>query len=188
MPSDKERSHFQPIPALDLPEPDYGVFDALNEILKRIGRSGQRQSQNLDLLRDSFDGVTETLKEELQGVRQRQQELESDLKAHEISLLELADIIEAMGIASTTIPDPAFTRASDVAVKTMREILVKLGFQIIPGVGSTFDSSVHYVIEAESVDSIDKDGAVLRVVQSGYRRGSKLIRKATVVCGKWREE
>jgi molecular chaperone GrpE len=173
---------------VDLPEdlnPDYSTFDLLSDLLRKVGRTGQKTAQSVDLMRSDFDSALELLKSEVESGRKANASAEADLKAVEGGFLELMDILDNLQRAAESIEDRAFLDAVSVAVKAKTQIMERIGIQQIPGKGASFDIEVHFVTRADPVDSPKLDNTVTDVIQNGYRRGSRLLRKATVVCGKY---
>lgn len=179
---------FEPIQLPDIPEPDYGVFESLNEIIKKVGRVGQRTTQSIDLLRTDVNEAVEKLKEEVEQNRLRQNELDANLKSLETGLLDFMDIIDNLNNAVEKIDDPAFVNAVGVAVRAKEQINQRIGVQQIPGAGSNFDNQVHFIAEVKPVQNKHQDGIILEIIENGYVRGSRMLRKATVICGKWQGE
>lgn len=62
--------------------------------------------------------------------------------------------------------------------------LVKLGLEPVPGVGSTFDPSVHEALTMTPVADPEQDGKVLMVHLDGFMVSGKVIQAAQVVVGK----
>ena len=184
-PSNNRLDIFEPIQVPEIPEPDYGVFASLNDILKKVGRVGQRTTQTIDLLRSDVNEAVEQLKDDVEQNRLRQNELESSLKSLETGLLDFMDIIDNLHGAVEKIDDPAFVNAVEVAVRAKDQINQRIGIQQVPGVGSRFDNQVHFIANSKPVQNEHQDGFILEIIENGYVRGPRLLRKATVVCGKW---
>ena len=180
--------HLEDFSPVDLPEdldPDYSTFDLLSDLLRKVGRTGQKTSQSVDLLRGDFESALNLLKTEAETGRMASAKAEADLKDVEGGFLELMDILDHLQLAAESIEDRAFLDAVSVAVRAKTQIMERIGIQQIPGKGTSFDVEVHFVSRADSVDSPKLDSTVTEVIQNGYRRGSRLLRKATVVCGKY---
>ena len=63
--------------------------------------------------------------------------------------------------------------------------LEKLGLREVSGVGSRFDPTVHDAISTEIVADASEDGVILAVAEAGYVHGSRTLRAARVVVGKF---
>jgi molecular chaperone GrpE len=173
---------------IDLPEnldPDYSTFDLFSDLFRKVGRTGQKTAQSVDLLHSEFESALNLLKTEVETGRMTSAKSEADLKEVEGGFLELMDILDHLQLAAESIEDRAFLDAVNVAVKAKTQIMERIGIQQIPGTGAAFDVEVHFVSRAEPVVSAKLDNTVTEVIQNGYRRGNRLLRKATVVCGKY---
>lgn len=187
-PSNHRLDSFEPIEVPDIPEPDYGIFNSLSDILKKVGRVGQRTNQSIELLQTDVNETVSKLNDDVEQNRLRQNELDSSLKSLETGLLDLMDIIDNLHNAVEMIDDPAFVNAVGVAVRAKDQINQRIGIQQIPGVDSKFDNQVHFIANSKPVQNQHQDGIILEVIENGYVRGQRLLRKATVVCAKWTEE
>jgi len=75
--------------------------------------------------------------------------------------------------------DPALRSGIELIRKQMDDVLSRLGVQVIPAQGSTFDPRVHEAIEmVESADHADHE--VIDELQRGYRLKERLLRPAMV--------
>lgn len=71
----------------------------------------------------------------------------------------------------------------DLVLRQFEDTLGRLGVERVPGVGSSFDPSVHEAIQQlETADF--PPGTVAALVQAGYRQAERLIRPALVVVAK----
>jgi len=174
---------------ISLPEgvsPDYSTYDLFADILRKVGRSGQKTAQGVDLLREELGSAYEVLSEEAEATRLATNRLETELTSLETGLLDFVDIIDNLQRAAEMIEDRVFLDAVNVALKAKEQILARLGVQLVPGQGASFDNEVHFIAETDSVDHSSLDNTIIRVIEHGYRRGPRLMRKATVVCGKYK--
>lgn len=67
------------------------------------------------------------------------------------------------------------------------EALRKLGLEEVPGVGATFDPTVHEALGITPVTDPEQDGKVLVVHQKGFVVDGKVLQAAQVVIGKLQE-
>jgi len=186
--SNLDLNKFQPIEVPDIPEADYSVFDTLHEILKRIGRGNQKSHQNLDLLRDDLEQIHASFTNHVEQIRQRQNQFDNEIKSLEAGLLQLVDVIDSFHRSASSISDPAFLEAVEVAVRVKEQITAQMGIQVIPGVGAEFNTEVHYAASVETAPTPDDDQLIVKVIEEGYRRGERLLRRASVVVSKWQGE
>ncbi len=67
------------------------------------------------------------------------------------------------------------------------EALRKLGLEEVPGLGATFDPTVHEALGITPVTDPEQDGKVLVVHQKGFVVDGKVLQAAQVVIGKLQE-
>ena len=77
------------------------------------------------------------------------------------------------------LPPEALRSGIELIRKQMDDVLSRLGVQVIPAQGSTFDPRVHEAIEmVESADHADHE--VIDELQRGYKLKERLLRPAMV--------
>jgi molecular chaperone GrpE len=69
----------------------------------------------------------------------------------------------------------------------LKSTLDSNGLKEISPVGQTFDPSVHEAIKYEPAEDPSKAGKVVKVVETGYMLGSKLVKPAKVVVAEGKE-
>ena len=179
---------FEPI---ELPEgvpADYSTYDLFADLIRKVGRCGQKTAQGMDLLREDLGSAYETLRANAEKIRLNANHLESELKSLEIGLLDFMDIIDNLQRVTKSIEDRAFIDSVGVAHKAKEQILARLGIQLIPCIGARYDNEVHFIANTRPVEQLGMDNTVVDVIENGYRRGNRLLRKATIVCGKYKGE
>lgn len=67
------------------------------------------------------------------------------------------------------------------------DTMKRLGLAELPGLGSSFDPSIHEALATQPVADKEQDGKVLMVFAAGYRLGGKVLQPAQVVIGKYGE-
>ena len=77
-------------------ELDHSLFNQLYDLLKRIGKSEQKTSQIVELLKDDFSDQLESSKELVDNVRQEKNEVKRDIDALEKGLLEYFNILDGL--------------------------------------------------------------------------------------------
>ena len=61
-----------------------------------------------------------------------------------------------------------------------------MGIQTVPAEpGQKIDIKYHHKVETVSVQNKNQDQTVNKVVENGYRRGDRLLRKASVIANKY---
>jgi len=94
----------------------------------------------------------------------------------------LLPVLDAFERALAAHDDPAYEdyrKGFELIYRQLRDALERQGLNRIEAEGKTFDPHLHHAIERiESEDH--EDGAVLEVLQPGYRLRDKVLRPATV--------
>lgn len=67
--------------------------------------------------------------------------------------------------------------------KQFGEVLKRFGIEPIETVGKTFDPTMHEAVEEEINEELEMD-TIIREVESGYKKGSRIIKPAKVVVSK----
>ena len=139
----------------------------------------------------------------LRGVSKAFQELEGDMAAFRVRAARDAEqrgerrvqqAIEQFfepvmnlrrSLAASTTADPAqVVAALPMVVHQFNETMARLGLEEVPGVGASFDPSVHEALALQPVADASQDGKVLMVYAAGWRLGGKVLQAAQVVVGK----
>ena len=74
-----------------------------------------------------------------------------------------------------------------MAFKQMENILSEYGLEVIDPEGLEFDPKFHEALSYQISDSID-EGKILQTVRTGYKLRDKLLRPASVIISKGKEE
>ena len=181
-------SDFKPITLKEDVEIDNSLYEELKTLLKRIGRSEQKASHVTELLKDEISESLSKHGELVDKIREESNQVNQQLKTLERGFLDYFDILDNLEIAVEQINDKEFLHSVKVALKVKKQINDRMGIQRIPGEGAQLDSEVHYVIDTVKTDREELDNTVQKVIESGYRRGNRLMRKATVVAYKYEEK
>ena len=167
---------------------DHSSFDQLFTLLKRIGRSEQKTSQIIELLRDEFSGQIESSRDLVDNVRHEKNKVKKDIDSLEKGMLEYFDIISAFKKAAETFEDKTFLDAAKVAIKASEQINSSLGIQLIPSdPGQSIDPKYHYVVKSIHTNEKSKDSTINKTLEHGYRRGDKILRLASVIVNVFKE-
>ena len=78
-----------------------------------------------------------------------------------------------------TCSDEAYAKGVQMTMTGLQDTLNKLGIEMIPAVGETFDPSVHNAVMHVDDESAGEN-TVVEVFQQGFRLGDKVIRFAMV--------
>ncbi len=94
-------------------------------------------------------------------------------------LLPALDNFDRAAQATLENPDE-YKKGMDMSIKSLMDILVKLGLQEIESLGKEFDPNFHYAI-SKIEDENFGDNIIAQVYQKGYMLGETVIRPAMVV-------
>lgn len=75
--------------------------------------------------------------------------------------------------------DEAYAKGVDMTMKGLQDVLTKLGVEVIPALGETFDPNRHNAVMHVEDESVDEN-TVVEVFQQGFTCGDKVIRFAMV--------
>ena len=75
--------------------------------------------------------------------------------------------------------DEAYKKGVEMTMNGLKDVLTKLGVEVIPALGETFDPNVHNAVMHVEDDSVE-DNTVVEVFQQGFKLGDKVIRFAMV--------
>jgi len=163
-------------------ELDHSLFNQLSDLLKRIGKSEQKTSQIIELLKDDFSDQLESSKELVDNVRQEKNEVKRDIDALEKGLLEYFNILDGLQKAAEQLEDKVFLDAVNVAIRAKEQINAGLGIQIIPSdPGQTINPKYHYIVKSVGTKLDSQDSTINLTIERGYRRGDRVLRLASVI-------
>jgi len=102
----------------------------------------------------------------------------TEAKAQTVAaFLPVYDNLERALKQATT--DEAYAKGVEMTMKGLQDALTKLGVEMIPSQGETFDPNVHNAVMHVDDDSVE-DNTIVEVFQQGFRCGEKVIRFAMV--------
>ena len=169
-------------------ELDHSLFNQLSDLLKRIGKSEQKTSQIIELLKDDFSDQLESSKELVDNVRQEKNEVKRDIDALEKGLLEYFNILDGLQKAAEQLEDKVFLDAVNVAIRAKEQINAGLGIQIIPSdPGQTINPKYHYIVKSVGTKLDSQDSTINLTIERGYRRGDRVLRLASVIANVFTE-
>ena len=185
----KELIDFKTIDIDENSELDYSLFNQLSDLLKRIGKSEQKTSQIIELLKDDFSDHLESSKELVDNVRQEKNEVKRDIDALEKGLLEYFNILDGLQKAAEQLEDKVFLDAVNVAIRAKEQINAGLGIQIIPSdPGQTINPKYHYIVNSVVTKLDSQDSTINLTIERGYRRGDRVLRLASVIANVYEED
>jgi molecular chaperone GrpE len=141
----------------------------------------ERVSQERDALLDRLA----RLQAEFENYRKRNAREQAEFRDYAVAdaLKNFIPVLDNFDLAlrsqKTEAADPALRSGIELIRKQMEDALAKLGVQVVPAQGSTFDPRVHEAIEmVESNDYADHE--VIDELQRGYKLKDRLLRPAMV--------
>ena len=75
--------------------------------------------------------------------------------------------------------DEAYAKGVEMTMKGLQDVLTKLGVEVIPALGETFDPNCHNAVMHVEDESVGEN-TVVEVFQQGFTCGDKVIRFAMV--------
>ncbi len=75
--------------------------------------------------------------------------------------------------------DAAYAKGVELTMKGLQDAMTKLGVEVIPALGETFDPELHNAVMHVDDDAAEEN-TVVEVFQQGFRCGEKVIRFAMV--------
>ena len=139
----------------------------------------ERVSQERDALLDRLA----RLQAEFENYRKRNAREQAEFREYAVAdvvknFLPILDNFD-LALRSQTNEGTAMRSGIELIRKQMDDVLSRLGVQVIPAQGSTFDPRVHEAIEmVESADHADHE--VIDELQRGYKLKERLLRPAMV--------
>ena len=102
----------------------------------------------------------------------------TEAKAQTVAaFLPVYDNLERALKQATT--DEAYAKGVDMTMKGLQDALAKLGVEVIPALGETFDPNLHNAVMHVDDESVE-DNTIVDVFQQGFKCGEKVIRFAMV--------
>jgi molecular chaperone GrpE (heat shock protein) len=170
-------------------ELDYSQFNQLSDLLKRIGKSEQKTSQIIELLKDDLSDHLGSSKELADSVRQEKNEVKRDIDSLEKGLLEYFDILDGLQKAAKQLEDKVFLDAVNVALKAKEQINSSLGIQKISSdSGQIINPKYHYITKSVPARLDSQDSTINLTLEPGYRRGDRILRLASVIANIFTED
>ena len=75
--------------------------------------------------------------------------------------------------------DEAYAKGVEMTMKGLQDVLTRLGVEVIPALGETFDPNCHNAVMHVEDDSVGEN-TVVEVFQQGFTCGDRVIRAAMV--------
>jgi molecular chaperone GrpE (heat shock protein) len=176
----KKLTDFKPI-HLDENVQDDSYFDLLNNILKKIKKSGQKSSNTLSSMKDEILSEVGKTSDILNDMRDSRMKVLHDNDKLEKGILEYNDIVENLNRAAITTDIPELGEMTGVAVKALSQINAKLGVNNIPSEPYTAaDPEYHIIVGTDITENNSYVDQISKTIEIGYRRGDKVLRRSSV--------
>lgn len=94
-----------------------------------------------------------------------------------VAFLPVYDNLERALKQTTT--DEAYAKGVEMTMKGLQDAMAKLGVEMIPALGETFDPNFHNAVMHVDDDTVE-DNTIVEVFQQGFKCGEKVIRFAMV--------
>lgn len=183
----KNIEDFKPISLEDLPNDDT-YFDLLYGLLKKINKSGQRSSNTLSALKDEILTEVKRTSTTVDEVRDERAKVLHDNDKLKKGVMEYNDIIENLHNAAVSTKNAELYDMTTIALKALEQINTKLGVVKIPS--DRFikpDAEYHMILNTTGTDNESYDGQIANTVETGFRRGNEVLRRASVEIYKYGE-
>ena len=164
--------------------PDSGVelVDPNPELTAALAEMQQLQAR----LR-AVSAAYRQLQEDVESTKERlarQAEFQRELQRGE-TVAKMFDPLDNLNRSIETVSEPETKEGLRMVVHQFMVALEELGLEMLNPEGATFDPNVHEALSVVPVSSQDEDNMIVEVFSAGYRVGSRLLKPARVVIGKF---
>ena len=129
------------------------------------------------------------LQEEVEATKERltrQAQFQRELDRGE-TVAKMFDPLDNLTRSIEAVNDPDTKQGLKMVVHQFMGALSELGLEMLNPEGAKFDPNEHEALSVVPVNDLAKDDAVIEVFSAGYRVGSRLLKPARVVIGKFEE-
>ncbi|MEC8192957.1 MAG: nucleotide exchange factor GrpE [Myxococcota bacterium] len=129
------------------------------------------------------------LQEEVEATKERlnrQAQFQRELQRGE-TVAKMFDPLDNLTRSIESVNEPDTKAGLKMVVHQFMGALSELGLEMLNPEGAKFDPNEHEALSVLPVDDPAKDDAVIEVFSAGYRVGSRLLKPARVVIGKFEE-
>lgn len=176
----KKIEDFKPISLEELPNDD-NYFDLLYGLLKKINKSGQKSSNTLSALKDEILTEVKRTSTTVDEVRDERAKVLHDNDKLKKGVIEYNDIVENLHNAALSTKIPELYDMTTIALKALEQINMKLGVVRIPSERFTKpDAEYHMILNTVKTDNESYDGQIANTIETGFRRGNEVLRRASV--------
>jgi len=162
-------------------------YDSLSSMIKKISRTGQKNVLIANDLKTELTNLINHQDELISHVRQENNLLKKKNKNLSESMLGYLDAFDSLEGCLDLIKDEKVKKTFLVIVDMYKNTNESLGIQRISvEINITaFDKTIHTAIDSETVDSVNSDKKITKIIKNGYRIGDKVIRKSAVIVGRY---
>lgn len=165
-------------PAGPVPEEAEEVEQDLDALLADTKRERDEYLELAKRTKADFENFRKRMSADVQSAAARGK---AQLIAEVVPVLDdLERAIEAAGLDPEGDSEDALAHGVLLVFRSLRETLARNGVEAIRPQGERFDPQLHEALSTQPADGVEA-GAVVEVMQVGYRLGDQLIRPARVV-------
>ena len=127
------------------------------------------------------------VQEEVEATKERltrQAEFQRQLQRGE-TVAKMFDPLDNLTRSIESVSDPDTKEGLTLVVHQFMGALAELGLELLNPEGAEFDPNEHEALSVVPVESAEQDNRVIEVFSAGYRVGSRLLKPARVVIGKF---
>lgn len=127
------------------------------------------------------------LQEEVEATKERlarQAEFQRELQRGE-TVAKIFDPLDNLNRSIDTVAEPETKEGLRMVHHQFMVALEELGLEMLNPEGAAFDPNVHEALSVIPVEQEDQDNMIIEVFSAGYRVGSRLLKPARVVIGKF---
>lgn len=165
-------------------EGDVELVDPNPELTAAVAEMQQLQAR----LR-AVSAAYRQLQEEVEATKERlarQAEFQRELQRGE-TVAKMFDPLDNLNRSIETVAEPETKEGLRMVVHQFMVALEELGLEMLNPEGAAFDPNVHEALSVVPVQSADQDNMIIEVFSAGYRVGSRLLKPARVVIGKFED-
>jgi len=114
----------------------------------------------------------------------RQAQFQRELQRGE-TVAKMFDPLDNLNRSIETVGEGDTKEGLQMVVGQFMGALKELGLEMLSPQGQIFDPNQHEALSVMPVEDADQDGVIIEVFSAGYRVGSRLLKPARVVIGKF---
>ncbi len=150
----------------------------------------RKKDETLKEYISQYKSAKQSMNESISRI-EREKEREVSFRIAELAKTFLSivdDLRLACDAADKSSGAQAVKEGVELIIQRISSALEEIGIQHIDALGKTHDPNYHDAVGVQEVDDPEKDGVVVEELKKGYIMGEVLVRPASVVVGKLRQE